>query len=278
MKEPTTLKFPTALAACTAIAVDLAERVFQVAGEDALGTVIYEERIKSREAFAAFLRGLPAGLTVLMESGPDAQAWAYQLNGQCNTVRILPAQRVAEHRGGAKNDRHDAHAILRAGRDGDVFAVPRKSAQALHRIRESYVRRRTALGLQMRGLLQEHDMALAQGDDAALMRGVPLIVEDASHPAPELLRELLAGLLVEWEHMGRRIQALTARLQEQARQDARARQRMSVRGTGPIIATANIARQTKPERSANAHKFFAYFVPTALAPYPLSAVADRKCG
>ena len=62
MKEHTTLKTPTALAACSVIAVDLAKRVFQVAGEDALGKVIYEERIKSRQAFAAFLRGLPAGL------------------------------------------------------------------------------------------------------------------------------------------------------------------------------------------------------------------------
>ena len=74
MKEHTTVQSQAVLTACTVIAVDLAKRVFQVAGEDALGKVIYEDRIKSRQAFAAFLRGLPAGLTVLMETGPGAQA------------------------------------------------------------------------------------------------------------------------------------------------------------------------------------------------------------
>ncbi|MDR0274481.1 MAG: IS110 family transposase [Burkholderiaceae bacterium] len=249
--------------ACTAIAVDLAKRVFQVAGQDALGQVIYQERSKSREAFAAFLRSLPVRLTVLMEAGPGAQAWARQLSGQGHAVRILPAQRVAEHRSGAKNDRNDAHAILRAGRDTNIKSVPLKSVQALamqalHRVRQGYVRRRTALGNQMRGLLLEHDIALAKGD-AAIMRSVPLIVEEASHRAPELLRELLADMLAEWEHMGARIQALNAKLQEQARQDAKARQLMSVRGIGPIISTALLAKQTQPERFPNSRQFAAYF-------------------
>jgi len=61
------------------MAVDLAKRVFQVAAEDLLGKVVFEQRIKSREGFAEFLRQLPAGLTVLMETGPGAQAWARQL-------------------------------------------------------------------------------------------------------------------------------------------------------------------------------------------------------
>ncbi|NWA64225.1 transposase, partial [Pantoea sp. B9002] len=156
------------MSACTTVAVDLAKRVFQVAGEDALGQVLYEERIKSREAFYAFLRKLPPTTVVLMETGPGAQAWARQLQAQGNLARILPAQHVADHRSGAKNDRNDALAILRAGRDTRILAVPIKSAaalamQALHRARQGYVRRRTAMSNQMRGLLLEHGVALAQG-------------------------------------------------------------------------------------------------------------------
>jgi hypothetical protein len=57
---------------------------------------------------------------------------------------VLPAQRVAEHRSGAKNDRKDAHAILRSGRDEAIHAVPvkpveRLTMQALHRVRTGYV-------------------------------------------------------------------------------------------------------------------------------------------
>jgi len=40
MKEHTTVQSQAALTACTVIAVDLAKRVFHVAGEDALGESI----------------------------------------------------------------------------------------------------------------------------------------------------------------------------------------------------------------------------------------------
>ena len=79
MKQNSTTKSVSFLLACTVIAMDLAKRVFQVAAEDTCGKVLYEHRIKSREAFAAFLRQLPAELTILMETGPRAQAWARQL-------------------------------------------------------------------------------------------------------------------------------------------------------------------------------------------------------
>ena len=79
MKQNSTTKSASFLLACTVIAVDLAKRVFHVVAEDACGKALYEHRIKSREAFAAFLRQLPAELTVLMETGPGAQAWARQL-------------------------------------------------------------------------------------------------------------------------------------------------------------------------------------------------------
>ena len=198
-----------------------------------------------------------------METGPGAQAWARQLIEAGHAVRILPAQRVATHRSGPKNDRNDALAILRAGHDAKMVAVPVKSVQdlalqALHRVRQGHVRRRTALGNQMRGLLIEHDIALAKGD-AALLRGVPKALDDPDTPLPDLLRQLLDDLLAEWRHIDHRIEALTAQLHAQAKEHARARQLMSVRGIGPIIASALLAKQIRPERFANARQFAAYF-------------------
>lgn len=245
------------------LAVDLAKNVFQVVGEDTQGQVVYEQRIKSRETFQAFLRQLPAGVTVLMETGPGAQAWAQLLQAQGNPVRILPAQRVAEHRSGAKNDRNDALAILRAGRDQSIAAVPVKSTaqlamQALHRARQGYVRRRTAMGNQIRGFLLEHGVAMAQGE-TALNRGAVRVLEDASQPLPDLLRELIAELLGEWSQLGERINVLTGRLEAAAREDETAKRLMTVRGIGPITATALLAKQVEPERFANARQFAAYF-------------------
>ncbi|UZE20958.1 IS110 family transposase [Pseudomonas sp. B21-054] len=251
------------MSACTTVAIDLAKQVFQVAGEDALGRVLYEERIKSREAFHTFLRQLSPSIVVLVETGPGAQAWARQLQAQGNLARVLPAQLVANHRSGAKNDRNDALAILRAGRDSKIAAVPIKSTaalamQALHRARQGYVRRRTATSNQMRGLLMEHGFALAQGD-VAISQTLPRVLEDATQPLPDMLRELIDELLGEWRQLGERINILTGRLEIAANQDQTARRLMTVRGVGPIIATAMLAKQTEPERFADARQFAAYF-------------------
>lgn len=253
----------TDLLACTTVAVDLAKSVFQVAAEDHLGQVIYEKRLKSREAFSSFLSQLPAGISVLMETGPGAQAWARSLLAQGNQPRILPAQHVAKHRSGPKNDRNDVLAILRAGRDERIHAVPVKTVvglemQALHRVRRRYVREHTAMGNQMRGLLLEHGFSIPQGK-AAIDRNVTQLLEDSSQPIPELLHELIAELLGEWKHMAERIEVMTGRLERAVRQDETAKRLMTVRGVGPIFSSAVIAKQTEPERFGCARDFAAYF-------------------
>lgn len=265
MKKHTTVQqpLPADISACTTIAIDLAKRVFQIAGEDALGQVLHEQRIKSREAFQAFLCKLPTAITVLVETGPGAQAWARQLQAQGNPVRILPAQHVADHRSGPKNDRNDALAILRAGRDSLISAVPVKTAaalamQALHRARQGCVRRRTAVANQMRGLLLEHGIAMAQGE-ASIRQRIPRVLEDATVPLPDLLRELVDELMTEWLFLSESVRRLTGRLEKAAKEDETARRLMTIRGVGPIIATALLAKQTQPERFANARMFAAYF-------------------
>lgn len=253
---------PVDISLCTTVAIDLAKQVFQVAGEDAHGQLVYEQRIKSRDAFSALLGTIARGATVLMETGPGAQAWARQVQALGCLVRVLPAQRVADHRSGAKNDRNDALAILRAGRDQAIHAVPVKSVEALamqavHRVRQGYMRRRTALGNQMRGLLLEHGLAIPQGA-TALAERVNRILEDATLPLPELLRELLADLQAEWAFLGSRILQQTKRLEQSARKDKTASRLMTVRGIGPIIATALVAKQVEPQRFPNARQFAAY--------------------
>jgi transposase len=106
------------------------------------------------------------------------------------------------------------------------------------------------------GLLLEHGIAMAQGH-AAIARVTPVALQDQR--IPELLHELIADLLTEWEHLAIRIEALTGKQQAQAREDAKAHQLMSTRGIGPIIATALIAKQTQPQRFKNARMFAAYF-------------------
>lgn len=253
----------TDIKACTTLAVDLAKNVFQVAGEDQLGRVIYEKRIRSREAFITFLQQLPAGMAVLMETGPGAQAWGRMLLKQGQRPSILPARHVAGHRSGPKNDRNDALAILRAGRDLRIHAVPVKTEaaqqmQALHRVRQRYVKEHTAMGNQMRGLLLEYGIAIPLGK-AAIDREVGRLLEHSSPLVPEPLHELMAELLQEWKSLEARIEVITGRVKRAASENETTKRLMTVRGIGPILSSAVVAKQTEPERFANARDFAAYF-------------------
>lgn len=246
-----------------AIAIDLAKHVFQVAAEDARGTELWQKRLKSREAFHAFIKTLEPPLLVGVEAGLGAQAWARELQSRGLTVAVLPAQRVAEHRSGAKNDRNDARAILRAMRDTSIHPVPIKSVeqlsmQALHRARSGWVRRKTALSNQMRGLVLEHGVAIAQGD-AALRRRLNTVLADASVPLPDRLRDLLADLAGEWEGLIQRIEAMTAELKTLAHSDPLAKRLQTIPGVGPLTATAMVCKGLDTSRFRNARQFAAYF-------------------
>jgi transposase len=247
----------------TTIAIDLAKHVFQVAAEDAHGEEQWQERLRSREAFHAFIQTLEPPLTVGMEAGLGAQAWARLLSAKGLEVRVLPAQRVAEHRSGAKNDRNDARAILRALHDTSIHPVPIKTAeqlamQALHRVRAGWKRRETALSNQLRGLMLEHGIVIAKGS-AALIDCLDTRLGDATVPLPDRLRDLIAELAGEWKGLGARLQAMDAELDHLARRDPLARRLRTIPGVGPLTATAMVCKSLDPARFRNARQFAAYF-------------------
>jgi len=247
----------------TTIAIDLAKHVFQAAAEDAKGEEMWQKRLRSRAAMYAFIEGLTPPLTVGLEAGLGAQAWARLLAARGLEVRVLPAQRVAEHRSGAKNDCNDARAILRALHDCSIHPVPVKSTtqltmQALLRVRAGWQRRRTAVANQMRGLLLEHGVAIAQGD-AALTRALERVLPDAQVPIPDRLRALLAELAGEWEGLGQRVQAMDPELAQLAHADPVARRLCTIPGVGPVTATALVCKGLDPARFRNARQFAAYF-------------------
>lgn len=247
----------------TAIAIDLAKSVFQVAGEDARGEVVLSKRLKSRRAMHAFVQTLEPPLTVAIETGPGAQAWARAIQARGVEVKILPAQHTAAHRSGNKNDARDALSILRALHDASVHPVPVKTQeqlamQALHRARQGWKRRRTAISNQVRGLLLEQGVVIARGS-AALVCTVDRTLEDATLPIPDRLRALVAELMGEWRGLGERMAAIDGELAVMSRTDPLAKHLCQVRGIGPIISTAMACKSLNPDRFANSRQFAAYF-------------------
>lgn len=248
----------------TLVAVDLGKKKFQVAFANRHGRQVAEQVVlPSREAFREFIANADPRWTVVMEVGWGAQAWARAFQARKMRVRLLPAQHVAAHRIGGKNDRNDASAILRASLDHAIHEVPIKSAedaaiQAEHRVRRGWVRRRTALSNQARGLLVDQGIVFAKGD-AAFLDGVARAIEDASLPLPARLRELLQELLTEWHQIGVRIEASNAQLERLSREHAIARILLDLPGVGPVGSTALACKMVDLGRFANARRFAASF-------------------
>ncbi|HET7299520.1 MAG TPA: IS110 family transposase [Oleiagrimonas sp.] len=247
----------------TVIAIDLAKTVFQIAGENARCEVVLHKRLKSREAMHNFIKKLEPPLTVAIEAGPGAQAWAREIQARGVEVAILPAQHTAAHRSGPKNDANDALSILRAMHDASVHPVSVKTQeqlamQALHRARRGWQQRMTAINNQVRGLLLEQGVVIPKSV-AAWQRKVSLVLEDAELPIPDRLRDLVAVLMAEWQWHHDEVAKLDGELKVLSRTDPVARHLLQVDGIGTITATAMACKGINPERFANSRQFAAYF-------------------
>jgi transposase len=110
--------------------------------------------------------------------------------------------------------------------------------QSLHRVRERWVMRRTAVVNQIRSLLLERGITVRKGRchlDAAL----PKILEDATTKLSGASR--LAQLKLELDQLAVRIEEADAVIEQTAGKNEACQRLIAIPGIGPIAATALIA-------------------------------------
>jgi transposase len=109
--------------------------------------------------------------------------------------------------------------------------------QSLHRVRERWVVRRTAVVNQMRGLLLERGITLPKGR-CHLEAALPTILKDSDAKLSGVVRLLLAQLRLELEQLIRRVEEADALIQQLAQESEICRRLDAIPGVGPITATA----------------------------------------
>ena len=157
----------------------------------------------------------------------------------------MPAQLVKAYRKSNKNDYLDAEAIAEAVQRPTMRFVPIKTddqldLQALHRVRDRWVARRTAVMNQMRGFLLERGITVRKGP-SHLTTQLQRMLEDADTPLSGRLRLLILELKHEWDELETRIEAANAELQLIAKQDDACNRLMEIPGFGPLVSTALVA-------------------------------------
>ena len=225
------------------VGIDLGKTVFHLVGLDSTGNVVVRKRC-SRRQLLAFTANLQVDL-IGMESCSGSHFLGRALREQGHQVRLMPAQYVKPYVQTNKSDYIDAEAIAEAVQRPRMRFVPIKSKeqldlQALHRVRERWVMRRTAVVNQIRSLLLERGLILPKGR-SHLEEALPRILEDAELPLSGSFRLLMAQLKLELEQLSTRIDQLDTVILQRAKEDDACQRLTAIPGVGPVTATALIA-------------------------------------
>jgi len=226
-----------------ALGIDLGKTVFHLVGLDASGQVVIRKRC-SRTQLLAFTANVQAQL-IGMEACSGAHFLGRALRAQGHDVRLMPAQYVKPYVQTNKSDYIDAEAIAEAVQRPRMRFVPIKTEeqldlQALHRVRERWVMRRTAGVNQGRSLLLERGLTVPKGR-RHLNQALPRILEDAELPLSGSFRVLLAQLKLELEQLAARIEQMDAVIEQEARENEACQRLTTIPGVGPVTATALIS-------------------------------------
>jgi transposase len=225
------------------IGIDLGKTTFHLVALDDHGAIVIRKKF-SRKQLLAYTANLSASL-VGIEACSGAHFIGAALRDQGHDVRLIPAQFVKPFLKSNKNDFLDAEAIAEAVGRKNMRFVPIKTddqldLQALHRVRDRLVHRRTAVINQIRGFLLERGITFAKGP-ANLRRQMASILEDAEQNLTGRMRNLLDHLWEEWKSLNSDIERVSQEIDAIAGEDAACQRLRRIPGVGPLVATATVA-------------------------------------
>lgn len=227
----------------TVLGIDLAKNVFQLHGVDKTGKVVLRKTI-SRLKLAEYIQKLSPCL-IGMEACGSSHYWARKFQSYGHEVKLMNPQFVKPYVKTNKSDRNDAEAICEAVtrpnmRFVAIKNVEQQDIQSLHRIREGYIQRRTALANQIRGLLAEYGIIVAQGINV-LRKALPFIVEDAENNLTMLSREFFSNLYQQLIEVDKQVKNYTSKLEQFCARSEVCQRISEMPGIGTISATAIVA-------------------------------------
>jgi transposase len=225
------------------VGIDLGKTTFHLVALGASGKVLVKKKFTQKQLleFTANMQTTLIGL----EACSGSHFLGRALRQQGHDVRLIPAQFVKPFVKSNKNDFVDAEAIAEAVDRKNMRFVPIKTddqldLQAIHRVRDRLVSRRTAVINQIRAFLLERGMVFAQ-KPAKLKAGMADVLENADSALTPMMRNMIGILWDEWKTGEQQIEELTDKLEQIAASDSGCCSIRQIPGIGPIVATAIVA-------------------------------------
>ena len=225
------------------IGIDLGKTVFHFVGVNARGEVVVRKK-GSRTQLLRFTSNLRECL-IGMEACGGSHFLGRALREQGHDARLMPAQYVKPYVKTNKNDYIDAEACAEAVSRQTMRFVPIKTddqldLQTLHRVRERWVVRRTAVINKIRGLLLERGITIRKGRHH-IEESLPGILEDAGNNLSGALRVLLTQLRLEMQYLNNQIEESDKLIVRICGELESCKRLVAIPGIGPITATATVA-------------------------------------
>lgn len=225
------------------VGIDLGKQAFHLFGVEETDLPALRKKLRRKQVLA-YMANLPPSLVGLEACG-GSHYWAREIGKLGHDVRLMSPQFVKPYIKGNKNDYNDAAGICEAvGRPTMRFvtvkSIEQQDLQALHRIRQSVVKSRTALANQIRGLLGEYGIVIAQGIGRIRTR-IPAVLENGKNGLTEPFRGLLAGLLDAFRSLDERVRSYDKDIRRAYAASDVCQRIGAVEGIGPQTATAVVA-------------------------------------
>jgi transposase len=163
------------------VGIDLGKTTFHLVALSAAGKVLLRKKFTQKQLIT-FTANLQTSL-IGMEACSGAHFLGRALREQGHEVKLIPAQFVKPFVKSNKNDFLDAEATAEAVDRQNMRFVPIKTddqldRQALHRVRDRLIARRTSVINQLRSFLLERGMTFSK-TLAKLKLAMPEILENA---------------------------------------------------------------------------------------------------
>jgi len=224
------------------IGIDLGKSNFHLVGHDHKGQVVLRKKL-SRQQLVQFVQNTPVS-TIAFEACGGAHWLGRLCMSHGHSVKLLPPQYVKPYVKGNKNDFIDADAIAEAATRPSMRYVPVKSEEAqllsaIHRIRQGYIKDRTACMSRIGALLLEFGVSFPQGH--SVMKTLPAWLAIHARHLPILIQNELLGLHQHYQALMLKVAEQDSKLKRYLAQNEDAQLLKSIPGIGDITASQCIA-------------------------------------
>src|SRR5258708_1021278 len=224
------------------VGIDLGKTTFHLVALGTAGKVLARKNFTQKQLLAYTVK-MQTSL-IGLEACSGAHFLGRALRKQGHDVRLIPAQFVKPFVKSNKNF-IDAEAIAEAVERTNMRFVPIKTddqldLQAIHRVRDRLISRRTAVINQLRAFLLERGLVFAK-TPSKLREAMPDILENAEADLTPQMRNLIDLLWREWKMVEEQIEVLSFELERISATDAGCTRIRKIPGIGPIVATAIVA-------------------------------------